>query len=231
MESTLPPHIESIIANMNEVKRLSAIHSDIGGSGPGRKHNIEVLNRSAIVLIVACWESYIEDLACIAFDYLLTNAKQPHHIPSKVLTTASKDLKENKDESKVWELAGDGWRKVLKRHRKSVLDRYVGKLNTPRPKQIDDLYETLLGMKNVSKAWAWKGTTNKRALERLDNLITLRGEIAHRVVAGNSVHKKHVDQARHLIGFLSAVLSNQVAEHLSDIFGVFPYGPIEYVKD
>lgn len=231
MDEPLPPHVEAMIANMDEVKRLSAIHADIGGTGPGRKHNIEVLNRSAIVLIVACWESYVEDLASLSFEYLLSKATHPKQIPGKVLTIASKPLKEHKDESKVWDLAESGWRKILKDHKNNVLERYVGKLNTPRPKQVDELYESLLGMSKVSKGWSWKGIANERVIERLDALITLRGEIAHRVIAGNSVHKKHVDNARHLIGYISASLSNQVAEHIHHVLGAMPFGHIEYVKD
>ena len=39
------------------------IHVLLGGSGQGRKYQLEVLNKSAVVLITAIWEAYCEDIA------------------------------------------------------------------------------------------------------------------------------------------------------------------------
>ena len=47
--------------NMREVNRLLEIHWELTGGQPGRRHGVEVLNKSAIVLITACWESLVED--------------------------------------------------------------------------------------------------------------------------------------------------------------------------
>ena len=57
-----PPHINSLKTNFQEIDRIIEIHGEISGSGPGYKHNVQVLNKSAIVLLLACWEAYIEDL-------------------------------------------------------------------------------------------------------------------------------------------------------------------------
>jgi len=66
------------------------IHEGLSGSGPGRRHNLEILNRSALVLLVACLEAFVEDLASHAFDWMLANASEATLIPGRVLTLASK---------------------------------------------------------------------------------------------------------------------------------------------
>jgi hypothetical protein len=132
----VPQHVQDFSHNMDEVGRLLDIHQKLTGSGPGRRHNVEVLNRSALVLTVACWEAFIEDLAESAFDFMLRHAKKPTVFPNRVLALASKKLREHRDESKVWDLAASGWRSVLRKHRQAVLRRYIGSFNTPRPKQV-----------------------------------------------------------------------------------------------
>jgi len=227
-DEEFPLHIQSIIQNIDEVDRLTEIHSEIGGEGPGRRHDVEVLNRSAIVLLVACWEAYVEDLATSAFEHLITETKEPSALPSKIRSLISADLKAKNDPCAIWELAGKGWKKVVRRYRDGVLDRYVGRLNTPRPKQVDSLFENMIALKGMSKQWKWKGCSNHRVLQRLEDLITLRGEIAHRVMAGTAVRKRDVDSARDLIGHLSASASNQVAEYLEATVGSSPFDDVTY---
>ena len=111
-----------------------------------------------------------------------------------------------------------------------MIKRYVGRLNSPRPKQVDELFENLIGLRAISKFWKWQGTSNKRVLDRLDKLITLRSEIAHRVSTGTSVRKSQVDDARDLIGHLSALSSNQVSDHLEEITGISAFEFVTYGK-
>lgn len=49
--------------NCGDVTRLLEIHGQIAGDAPGRKYRLEVLNKSAVVLITAFWEAYCEDIA------------------------------------------------------------------------------------------------------------------------------------------------------------------------
>jgi hypothetical protein len=62
---------------MTEVRRLLQIHGQLGGTGPGRRWGSEVLNKSAVVLLVACWEAYLEDLVTHAFDESLNRCDKP----------------------------------------------------------------------------------------------------------------------------------------------------------
>ena len=190
------------------------LHTEQGGATPGRKYNLEVLNKSAIVLLVACWESFIEDLAVIAFDTLLTSAKTHSVFPFDVLTLASKALKDSQDNRHVWGLAGDGWRNVLNNHKASVFAQYVGKLNTPKPKQVDALMTSLIGITSISRQWSWRGMSADAARDTLEKLVELRGSIAHRVSAGNSVLKADVTDNTAFVYKLAVISSNRVLAYV-----------------
>ena len=101
-----PPHLREFLENMREVNQLLGIHGNLVGKGPGRKRNVEVLNKSAVVLLVACWEAYIEDLVKTSLEFLLEKATDHKVFPSKVLErVASKNSGIN-----AWNLAGAGWK-------------------------------------------------------------------------------------------------------------------------
>jgi hypothetical protein len=81
--------------NMSAVERLLQIHVKLGGERPGRRWGSEGLNKSAVVLLVACWEAYLEDLCFCAFESNL--ASEP---------------------------VGDGWKKVLTEHRNKTIKQF-----------------------------------------------------------------------------------------------------------
>ena len=58
-----------------DVKRLLEIHKTIGGNAPGRRAGLEVLNKSAIVLITAIWEAYCEDISAEALEHIVTRTE------------------------------------------------------------------------------------------------------------------------------------------------------------
>lgn len=208
------PHIQTLIDNVKEVERLVEIHTKISGSTKGYKHNMEALNKSSIVLLVACWEAYIEDLAKTAFNFLLQNTVSPRVFSNKVLTLASKELKNSSNEIKVWELAGDGWKQILTNHSADVIKRFIGNFNTPRPEKIDDLFESLIGLKSLSSHWSWKGISVRMTSYKLNQLVTLRGEIAHRVAANVSVTKSTTIYYKDFIQRLAVKSHNTVGVFL-----------------
>ena len=145
---------------------------------------------------------------------MLANATSPDSFPRKVLTLASRELREADDARRVWELADTGWRRVLERHRVDILKRYTGKLNTPRARQVDELFADLLGLALVSGSWHSEGVTNAKLKQSLEDLVTLRGEIAHRVQASRAVLKRDVSNASKLVERLAVCSSNTVRTFL-----------------
>lgn len=199
--------------NIDEVKRLLEIHEQLAGKSAGRKYNVEVLNKSAIVLLVACWEAFIEDLAASAFKFMLAHATAPAIFPDDVLAQASKKLKSAQDNREVWRLAGIGWQTVLEEHREELFKEYIGKLNTPKPKQVDSLFNSLFGLSTISSKWYWHKSPHDKACQKLVDLIELRGAIAHQVAAGKSVKKMLVYDYMWFIHRLAVISSNLVRDH------------------
>lgn len=223
-----PPHYAAFLSNVEEVRRLLKIHEQLSGTSPGRR-SLEVLNKSAIVLLVACWEAYIEDLARNAFKCLVqASAVGPSAFPTSVLVLASKPLVEAPDQRLVWQLAGDGWRRVMSEHADEILDRYVGKLNTPRASQVDAIFAKMLGFPGLSVQWHWGNVEATAAVQRLDDLVTLRGEIAHRLTPVRSVRKKQATAAIVFLTRLAVISSNRVRQHVSQQTSTVPWIEVRY---
>lgn len=214
---------DSFNANKSDIDRLWEIHTAVAGGGAGRKHQVEVLNRAAIVFITACWEAYVEDAATEAFDFLLAEAVNATQVPAKVRTLASKELKEASDTKRVWELADAGWRVVLARHRQSVIDKWVASLNTPKSRQVDELFEELIGLTSLHSKWSWQGMSADDAKKKLDEYITMRGQIAHRVKHDEEVYKAWgTDYLAHVERLVEKT-DSAVAEHLNGLVGKRPW--------
>jgi len=219
-----PMHIAQFLENIAEVGQLLEIHKKIGGTGPGRRRDIEVLNKSAIVLVVACWEAFVEDLASLALDFMITHAKDHTAFSKNVLDrVASKNSGPN-----AWSLAGEGWKKALRDNYTEILARTSGVLNTPRAPQVDDLFSKAVGLASLSSCWHWKGRTKANAIASLDALITLRGSIAHRVKHTSGVYKRDVIAALHLVSFLAAKSNNSVRSHVHSSIGAYPWARVTY---
>ena len=221
------PHL-NLWKNLDGVHRLLEIHTKMSGKKPGYKHNVEVLNKSAIVLLVACWEAFVEDLAEDAFSILLRRAKKHTVFSSRVLADAAKSLKDASDPRDMWKLAGDGWRQVLRSHKTTIFERYTGKLNTPRPHQVDALYESVLGIKSISRTWRWQGMKPQAAVSKLEGLIELSGSIAHRVEASTTVLKNHVRDYVDLVNRIAVQTSNAVRIEVVSATGKEPWPKFSY---
>lgn len=204
------PHILGLSKNLEEVNRLLSIHSDISGSGPGRKRDVQVLNKSALILLLACWEAYIEDAAENFFNFALEHAEVPSVFPEHVLAIAAKEVKQG-DTNRLWALSGDGWKDELKKHKAKILEKYVvkGSFNTPSAANIDRLFSELIGLTSLSREWYWPGMSNQKVSDKLAELIDLRGAIAHRVDASRTVYKKDVVNFKKFILRLAVISHNR----------------------
>jgi hypothetical protein len=178
--------------NCKDIDRLLEIHADYGGSTPGRRYGLEVLNKSAVVLITAFWEAYCEDLASEALSHVVKHAKGFDDLPIDLRKRVAKELKEDAHELAVWKLADGGWRSVLKDRLAALTAERNQRLNTPKTKQINDLFDQTLGIKQVSAAWYWSGMSSAQAGAKLDRYVTLRGAVAHRGATARGVKKTAV---------------------------------------
>lgn len=202
---------ESFDQNKSDIQTLWGIHQKVAGGGQGRKTtDVEVLNRAAVVFITACWESYVEDVASEGFDVLLASVSSADKIPNKIRARVSDPFKEEKNSLKFWGFADGGWRGLMQSYKTDL----VSSLNTPKTENVNDLFRKLLNLSKISSAWKWQRMSSERAATRLDDFITIRGEIAHRVTRKEAVYKglgiSYLTHVEKLVG----ITDTEVAEHL-----------------
>jgi len=178
-----------------------------------------VLNKSAILLLVATWEAYVEDLAILACRFIVEHALSANEVPERALVQTSRRLENDKNDNSIWRLSGDGWKNELL----AQAEIEASRLNSPNAANIDKLFENTLGLRNLSRNWYWAGASRESTIERLANLIEMRGEIAHRVAVDDAVTKAYVERSVELVLRLGAVSSNRVRTYISDLVGQDPW--------
>ena len=190
--------------NVKDVERLLKIHADVGGDAQGRRFGLEVLNKSAIVLITAIWEAYCEDLAAEALDHLVANVASGSQLPKELKKKIAADIKADQNDLAMWDLADAGWQARAKARLASLMLERNRRLNTPKSDQIDELFTAAIGLSSVSSAWRWKAMSVAQARTKLDRFVELRGAIAHRGTAAAGVKKVQVTDylkhAKRLVG-------------------------------
>jgi hypothetical protein len=206
-------------ANAADIDRLLELHAVVGGPARGKRVGLEVLNKSAIVLITAIWEAYCEDLASEALQHIVTRARTADALSKHIKQLIARELKEAPNQIAVWNLAGDGWRQLMRNRLQDLRDKRNRQLNTPKADQIDALFYEAIGLDDVSKAWHWRRMSIARARGKLDDYVTLRGDIAHRGSAAASCHKSQVVNYFGHVKTLVAKTAGEVNRFVSDATG------------
>jgi HEPN superfamily RiboL-PSP-like protein len=190
--------------NAEDIDRLLEIHQSLGGDARGRRFRLEVLNKSAVVLITAIWEAYCEDLAAEALNHLVDRLKDAAVLPKELKKRIAKELKTDPNEIAIWDLADSGWKEKIRIRLVALAEERNRKLNTPKSDSIDQLFADAIGLPAISDAWRWKRLASEAAKEKLDRYVSLRGAIAHRGKGSAACNKVQVedyfDQVKHLVG-------------------------------
>lgn len=197
-------------ASCQDIDRLLKVHTDLGGKAPGRRYGLEVLNKSAVVLITAFWEAYCEDLASEALQHLVSHAIAADQLPEALRKQVAKELIRDPHELAVWQVAGDGWRQVLQARLAALKTDRDRKLNTPRTSNINELFEQAVGIQKISTSWLVAGHKAASAATRIDHFVTLRGEIAHRGKALRSVRRTDVVEYYELVKMIASKTGGRV---------------------
>jgi hypothetical protein len=221
--------VKLFIENTSEVQALMAIHEEQTGTSPGRRaRNVEILNKSAIVLLTACWEAFIEDTASTGFDFILNESVDTSKLPKGVLRRVAKFIKEDKNDLKVWDLAQSGWKQVLHDYERHALHSHISFFNTPKAGNIDNLFQALLDLQDLPKNWTWQNMTAEGAKKRLEEYIQLRGSIAHRVKTSTHVYKQEVADYKEFITRLAVRTANVVRAHTYSLVKKHPWEKYTY---
>ncbi|MFD4357231.1 HEPN domain-containing protein [Nocardia sp. NPDC058518] len=178
--------------NCEDVDRLLEVHVSLTGTAPGRRRQVEVLNKAGVVLITAFWEAYCEDIAAEGARHLVKHAKSANDLPEHLKKLVAKELSDQKHDLAAWQLADNGWRTFIEARLASIEAERNRRLNTPKTSQIDELFARSLGIEQMSKSWAWPRNPATKTAAKLDAFVTLRGSVAHRGTAAGGVKKKDV---------------------------------------
>jgi len=176
--------------NADDIRRLLEIHATLGGDARGRRYRLEVLNKSAIILITAIWEAFCEDIAAEALDFLLAQVSTASKLPLALRKRIANDVKADRNELAVWDLAGEGWKARTRSH----LNERIRKLNTPKCQNVDELFEDAIGLAKLSDSWSWSRTPVETSRNKLDDYVSLRGALAHGDKDPRSVTKAEVEE-------------------------------------
>lgn len=213
--------------SLNEASRLIDIHTMISGPGPGRKRDVEVLNKSAILFICAAFEAFLETLASDAFSHL-ASVSDASKLPKALRQAIASDIKVDKNDLAMWSLAGDGWKTICDTYKVRVIRDHTKLFNTPKAHLIDELFKKMIGLQELSKKWGWKNMSHAQAVTKLAAFVELRGAIAHGQVPAPKVTKRDVQAALAFLPPLSVRCSNIVREHCRLHSDSDPFMPVRF---
>ena len=187
--------------NVVDVDRLIANHAALSGTRAGRR-GLGHITRSAVVMLCAAWELYVEQVLVECATHLAQRAL-PTDLPTDVQASLSDYVKTHKHQLKPLHLSGDGWRTV---YIDSVREQ-AQRLNTPKSVRVDPLFLEHLGAPSLSTHWTIGATA-------LDSFVTVRGEIAHRGRQAPYIPIGELVRYRNDVRWVAVDTDNHVVEHL-----------------
>jgi len=191
------------INNMETVERLNQTYHQIrkarGGKGKGAFDHV---TRSAIIFLASSFEVYIEDVIKECCNQHITFANNAANLPNNIKSTLNQYVKKDSNKTPPSELCDEGWRKVYR----EITDKQTGALNTPKKIQIAALFNDLIG---ISK----EDINNLQDIDKLDDVIKFRGEIAHRVRADVYVRISQVEENTTIIMNLSKGIDRVIMQY------------------
>lgn len=160
---------EAFYIAMQDVEEIIEIYDIVNRDHPDKQP--EALKRSALVMAMTVWETYVEDrFKELVGSYLMGVKGSPvyQYIDGKV----SNDL------------------------------RYF---HTPNSRNTKKLFEPILD-RDVTEDWHWENFDPKRAREKLNEYISLRGDVVHRSVTDKqNGHPVKKDELQKCVRFLKSL--------------------------
>ncbi|RYE70671.1 MAG: hypothetical protein EOO81_07580 [Oxalobacteraceae bacterium] len=216
----MPSNARTVLdGNLLDIDKLLSFHAVSGGGLPGRRYGLEVLNKSAIVLTTSFWESYCEDLAEEALEVIVEHAPNADALPKEIKKVIAKALKEDQNELAIWKISDGKWRNVLRTNFDALKVERNKTFATPKSFNVNKLFESAVGLSNVSSKWNWEKMTAAQAAEKLNDFVSMRGDIAHRGSSTSTVKKSEVTAYVNHVEKLAAKTGAAVKKHVKTITG------------
>ncbi|MCI0698256.1 DUF4160 domain-containing protein [candidate division KSB1 bacterium] len=169
-----------------------------GGSKRRPSQELEALKRSALILTVTAWESFVEDTVTEQFTAKLNVATTPAEVKGVFNSVADEWLDPNRSLRRhgpdlvAW--TGDGWKELILQAFLATLEAF----HTPNTENTNKLFKKYLGIA-IKQNWSWRGISSSMAQQQLDNLINLRGRVVHRGRTLHPLSKKLPDIKRAIV--------------------------------
>lgn len=174
----------------------------------------EVLFRSAAVLLVSHWEAYIEDICGEALEHLVKNAKDSSRLPKAIKQQVAAEVNGAKDTLEMWKLADEGWRNYLRCRLTAMKEGRDRGFNTPKAEPTKTFIKNTVGIEDITKKWDFDGMDSSLSARKLDALISLRGEIAHRGRIKERLNKDYIADHLEFLKRLVARTGGEINAHL-----------------
>lgn len=140
-------------------------------------------------MLCAAWERYNEDLLIDSVNYLCKTVGDVSRLNGQIKKTISKKVKDDKNEIKPIELAGDGWKNVWLAYAKVETEA----LNTPKSTALNLLFKTYLGIDDYTGMW------KRDSRKKIDKFVSDRGEIAHNGAKAAYIHMETLRNYQDLV--------------------------------
>lgn len=165
---------------MIDIHRLMEAYYTANKKKKRGKRALDHFTRSSILLLVAAWETYIEELLVESVNMICLKIGDPHSLPNPVKKNLTKYVEEHKNELKAFQLSGDKWKIIYVEYAEIM----TNQLNTPKKNKVDELFKNFLGVECVSSQWGKSSP---------DFIVEVRGTIAHKVRSENYLQSKVVE--------------------------------------
>jgi hypothetical protein len=188
----------------------------------------KVFFRSAVVLLIAAWEQFIELLADNSITVLTNRLRDSSTLPSNVKQEIAKyhvpEKRNNPQDfsTSVWSFADMGWKSSYISYCRYL----TSSLNTASSNHVRQLYSNLLGIRDVTENWRFQETLNARCSSALDDLVNLRHDIAH----GTNIRVDELtsDNLERQLEFITSLAENTYETILNCIANLSQTQAIEY---
>lgn len=210
--------ISALEVRLSDAQRLIEIHEEATGLEAGRRFNFDALNRSAVMLSVAAWEGFVEDLLKFGARFLAQRLDGPGELPENVRDAMLAQMHldggwtklTEKTKRGIWSLSGSGWRAAYIRY----ATQRIRSLNTPNHDNVKKVFASVLGLPDFAANWGARRWTKDDYVTRLDTALSLRHRIAHGTLGAETVAKARAKAAISLVKRAAGWTNHAVDSHL-----------------
>ena len=214
------PAFNNLQFRLLDAARLIDIHTETTGIAAGRRYNFDALNRAAVMLAIAAWEGFVEDLAKYAVRRLATRLESAsdlpegarHSILERIYQDHNWETLKSGNKTAMWSLTGSGWRTAYVGNATG----HIRSLNTPKVENVQKLFAKLIGLRDFAEDWGATRWTRQTYVDKIEAYLTLRHRIAHGAIGIETVGKMRARDAVSVVTRIAGWTTTTVRGHINE---------------